>query len=57
MNRLVLPLDLLNVLLISFLRSQGEAMAHLVATGESPHVHLRDFDPARMGIMDMVPQL
>jgi glycine/D-amino acid oxidase-like deaminating enzyme len=33
----------------------GEAMAHLVATGKSPHVNLQKFDPARMGTMDMVP--
>ena len=33
----------------------GESMAQLLCTGKSPHVDLRNFDPARIGIMKMVP--
>ena len=34
----------------------GEAMAHLIATGKSPHVSLSPFDPSRMRRMELVPQ-
>lgn len=34
----------------------GEAMAHLIATGKSPHVSLSVFDPQRMRGMELVPQ-
>lgn len=36
--------------------ASGEAMAHLIASGESPHVRLSAFDPSRMKDMVMVPQ-
>jgi glycine/D-amino acid oxidase-like deaminating enzyme len=34
----------------------GEAMAHLVMTGRSPHVDLSPFNPSRFGQLQMVPQ-
>jgi glycine/D-amino acid oxidase-like deaminating enzyme len=33
----------------------GESMAHVIATGRSPHVDLQSFDPSRFGRLDMVP--
>jgi glycine/D-amino acid oxidase-like deaminating enzyme len=36
--------------------ASGEAMASLIATGDSPHVNLSPFDPARFGTLSMVPQ-
>ena len=34
----------------------GEAMAHLMTTGSSPHVSLAPFDPARVRGLEMVPR-
>ncbi|KAG7357305.1 iminodiacetate oxidase [Nitzschia inconspicua] len=36
--------------------ASGEAMANLIARGDSPHVDLTPFDPARFGSLSMVPQ-
>jgi glycine/D-amino acid oxidase-like deaminating enzyme len=35
--------------------ASGESMAHLIATGESPHVDLSPFAPSRFGTFQMVP--
>ena len=35
--------------------ASGESMAHLIATGESPHVNLIPFAPSRFGTFQMVP--
>jgi glycine/D-amino acid oxidase-like deaminating enzyme len=37
--------------------ASGEAMAHLMVTGKSPHVNLTAFDPTRFGTMSMVPSI
>lgn len=36
--------------------ASGEAMANLIVNGDSPHVDLSSFDPARFGTLAMVPQ-
>jgi glycine/D-amino acid oxidase-like deaminating enzyme len=35
--------------------ASGESMAHIVATGESPHLNLDIFSPSRFGDMQLVP--
>jgi glycine/D-amino acid oxidase-like deaminating enzyme len=35
--------------------ASGEAMAHVIVTGQSPHVNITPFDPARFGAVGMVP--
>jgi glycine/D-amino acid oxidase-like deaminating enzyme len=35
--------------------ASGESMAHLIATGESPHIDLSPFTPSRFGTFQMVP--
>lgn len=36
--------------------ASGESMAHLVATGASPHLNLDAFSPSRFGEINLVPQ-